>query len=114
MNTNAGAREPEWWAELAKTLGRNGLVIFSVDGLEDTNHFYRINAKWKTIVTGLETMASLENRPNVIWRMLDFKYNKHQQQEAEELAKHYNMKFELHPTFRNAIQYNHADPGLFV
>ena len=41
--------------------------------------------------------------------MLDFKYNKHQQQEAEELAKHYNMKFELHPTFRNAIQYNHAD-----
>ena len=41
--------------------------------------------------------------------MLDFKYNK-QQQEAEELAKHYNMKFEP-PTFRNAIQYNQI-PGL--
>ena len=45
MNTNAGAREPEWWAELAKTLGRNGLVIFSVDGLEDTNHLYRQNVQ---------------------------------------------------------------------
>ena len=33
MNTNAGARVSE---VLESTLGRNGLVIFSVDGLEDT------------------------------------------------------------------------------
>ena len=38
MNTNAGAREEEWWKSLAETIGRNGNVIFSVYGLEDTNH----------------------------------------------------------------------------
>ena len=37
MNTNAGAREETWWAELARVFGRKGAVIFSVDGLEDTN-----------------------------------------------------------------------------
>ena len=38
MNTNAGARDKDWWKELAKIYGRMGAVIFSVDGLEDTNH----------------------------------------------------------------------------
>ena len=37
MNTNAGAREETWWAELARVFGGKGAVIFSVDGLEDTN-----------------------------------------------------------------------------
>ena len=32
MNTNAGARDETWWAELAKTYGLMGCVIFSVDG----------------------------------------------------------------------------------
>ena len=41
MNTNAGAREETWWAELARVFGRKGAVIFSVDGLEDTNRLYR-------------------------------------------------------------------------
>ena len=36
MNTNAGAKKPEWWRELAKTIGQNGHVIFSLDGLKDT------------------------------------------------------------------------------
>ena len=39
MNTNAGAREETWWAELARVFGRKGAVIFSVDGLEDTNPY---------------------------------------------------------------------------
>ena len=38
MNTNAGAKDENWWAELAKVFGRMGTVIFSVDGLSDTNH----------------------------------------------------------------------------
>ena len=39
MNTNAGAKSAEWWTELAGVIGRKGAVIFSVDGLKDTNHF---------------------------------------------------------------------------
>ena len=38
MNTNGGARTPDWWAKLAKTIDH---CTFSVDGLDDTNHLYR-------------------------------------------------------------------------
>ena len=31
---------------IAKTFGRMGTVIFSLDGLEDTNHLYRQNVVW--------------------------------------------------------------------
>ena len=48
MNTNAGAREETLRAELARVFGRKGAVIFSVDGLEDTNpSLYRQGAHWK-------------------------------------------------------------------
>ena len=48
MNTNAGARDPEWWADVAKAIGRMGCVIFSVDGLEETNPLYRQNVRWES------------------------------------------------------------------
>ena len=49
MNTNAGARSETWWYDLAQIFGRNGRVIFSVDGLEDTNHIYRQNVNLSLI-----------------------------------------------------------------
>jgi len=50
VTTNAGARDADWWKELAFILGGRGKVQFSVDGLEDTNHLYRVNVNWKKIV----------------------------------------------------------------
>ena len=49
MNTNAGARDVHWWRELAGTIGKNGAVIFSVDGLENTNHLYRQGVQWEKV-----------------------------------------------------------------
>ncbi len=46
MNTNAGAQKPDWWKELAKSLGENHYVKFSFDGLGDTNHMYRQGVNW--------------------------------------------------------------------
>ena len=31
---------------LAQVIGKNGHVIFSLDGLKDTNHLYRQNVNW--------------------------------------------------------------------
>ena len=45
MNTNAGARDAEWWKELAKIYGRMGTVIFSVDGLAEPKIFQLKNLK---------------------------------------------------------------------
>ena len=68
-------------------LGDRGKVQFSVDGLEDTNHIYRKNSRWKDIVMAVETLASGKQKPKLIWQMLVFPYNEHQIEEAERLSK---------------------------
>ena len=50
MWTNGGARDTVFWKRMAQLKVH---VIFGIDGLEDTNHLYRKNAKWKSISTVL-------------------------------------------------------------
>ena len=50
MNTNGGARDEEYWAELAKVFCRMGAVIFSIDGLKDTTHLYRQKVNWNNVM----------------------------------------------------------------
>ena len=39
MNTNGSIRSSGWWTELAEIMcGTNDYVVFSIDGLNDTNH----------------------------------------------------------------------------
>ena len=56
MNTNAGAQNETWWAELSNIFGRMGSVIFSVDGLEDTNHLYRQGVSWKAVERSMDDL----------------------------------------------------------
>ena len=48
--TNGSARNADWWKRLASIIGLKGRVTFSIDGLEDTNHLYRIGANWNKII----------------------------------------------------------------
>lgn len=84
MNTNAGAREPDWWAELARVFGRMGTVIFSVDGLEDTNHLYRAGVQWSKVQRSFESFIAAGGRAR--WDFLVFDYNEHQTELAKERA----------------------------
>ena len=85
MNTNAGARDEMWWAKLAKTFGRMGAVIFSVDGLEDTNHLYRQGVNWKAVERSMDAFIKAGGRAR--WDFLVFEHNQHQVEEAEQLSK---------------------------
>jgi len=84
MNTNAGARKPEWWRELAKIYNRMGAVIFSVDGLRDTNHLYRQNVNWDNVERNMRAFIDAGGRAR--WDFLIFEHNQHQVEEAEALA----------------------------
>jgi hypothetical protein len=90
MNTNAGARDESWWKELANTLGRRGSVIFSVDGLEDTNHIYRQDVNWKTVRRSMQSFISAGGR--AYWDFLIFAHNQHQVEEAEQLSKEWGFE----------------------
>lgn len=84
MNTNAGARDQSWWAELAKIMGKNGAVIFSVDGLKDTNHIYRQGVNWDNVDRSMRAFISAGGRAR--WDFLIFEHNQHQVDEAKELS----------------------------
>ena len=90
VHTNGSFKKQKWWDELASLnwSPRNQIFTFSVDGLEDTNHLYRINSKWKSIIMGMTIMGALpkDRRPWLEWKYLVFPYNEHQVEEARELA----------------------------
>jgi MoaA/NifB/PqqE/SkfB family radical SAM enzyme len=86
MNTNGGLRGTDWWRRLAAILNQTkDYVIWSIDGLEDTNHIYRINVNWKKLIENAR--AFIQAGGNAHWDMLIFKHNEHQIIDAENLAK---------------------------
>ena len=84
MNTNGGAKNEAWWKELAQVYGRMGAVIFSVDGLRDTNHIYRQNVVWDNVERNMKAFINAGGRAR--WDFLIFEHNQHQVEEAEALA----------------------------
>ena len=90
MNTNAGAKSTDWWRELAGVIGRKGTVIFSVDGLRDTNHLYRQNVNWDNVERNMKAFIDAGGRAR--WDYIIFGHNEHQVEEAEALAKQWGVE----------------------
>ena len=91
MNTNAGARDTAWWTELAKIFNNKGAVIFSVDGLADTNHLYRQNVKWGIVENSMRSFINAGGRAR--WDYIIFEHNQHQVEECEQLARDMGFKW---------------------
>ena len=90
MNTNAGARDEGWWKELANTFGRMGAVIFSVDGLSDTNHIYRQGVNWSAVERSMRSFTAAGGRAR--WDFLIFEHNQHQVDEAKALSEQWGFE----------------------
>lgn len=91
MHTNGGMRNPEWWSRLGSVFAQRSprdlsswRVIFSIDGLEDTNHIYRRNVKWKNLISNAK--AFIDAGGNAVWEFLIFEHNEHQVEEARKMA----------------------------
>lgn len=90
MNTNGGAKDETWWRELAQVLGRMGTVIFSVDGLRDTNHLYRQNVVWDNVERNMRAFIAAGGRAR--WDFIVFGHNEHQVDEAKQLAESWGVE----------------------
>ena len=85
LNTNGGLKNKDWWTRLGKMLnGPLDYCVFSIDGLEDTNHIYRVNVKWQKIMEN--TKAFIDTGASAHWDMLVFDHNKHQVNQVKSLA----------------------------
>jgi sulfatase maturation enzyme AslB (radical SAM superfamily) len=86
ISTNASGRGERWWRKFASVMDINDRVEFAIDGLKDTNHIYRVNSNWDSIMLGVRTFrANWEGR--MMWRYVIFEHNYHQVVEAQQLAK---------------------------
>jgi MoaA/NifB/PqqE/SkfB family radical SAM enzyme len=86
MNTNGSLRNISWWQELAGLLNQErDYVIWSLDGLEDTNHIYRVNTIWSKIMENAEAFIRAGGRAH--WEMLVYEHNEHQVKDCRDLAR---------------------------
>lgn len=88
IHTNGGARNKEFWQDLAKIPMLK--VRFGIDGLEDTNHLYRKNVRWDVLENNFKTYIDAGGHAQ--WKMILFKHNYHQLEEAQKRAKEYGFK----------------------
>lgn len=92
MNTNGGLQAPWWWTALAKKLNQShDYVVFSIDGLADTNHLYRKNVVWHKVLDN--AAAFIQSGGSAHWDMLVYQHNEHQVEECEQLARAMGFKW---------------------
>ena len=82
LDTNGSIRDERFWKKVAKL--NNLLITFSIDGMEDTNQYYRINTDWNTIMRNATTYINAGGRAE--WKFIKFEHNEHQVDEAKRLA----------------------------
>jgi MoaA/NifB/PqqE/SkfB family radical SAM enzyme len=86
INTNGSLKTTEWFQELGEIFsGLYDYVVFSIDGLSDTNHIYRRNTNWTKIMENAG--AYISTGAYAHWDMLVFDHNKHQLETAQKTAK---------------------------
>ena len=90
VSTNGGMKTAEWWTALANKLSPNDRILFAIDGLEDTNHIYRVNVSWNNLIKNVR--AFIDAGGNAGWQFIVFKHNQHQKDEARLIAKELGFK----------------------
>ena len=86
LSSNGGLRSASWWRSLGELFRQNdSLVEFHIDGLEDTNHLYRVNTRFRKIMEN--ATAYLATGATAEWHFIPFKHNEHQVSDALELSR---------------------------
>ena len=92
MNTNGALQNTLWWFELGRMFNQpQDYVVFSIDGLEDTNTVYRKNVSWSKLMQNAR--AFIEAGGSAHWDMLVYKHNQHQVDACEQLARDMGFKW---------------------
>jgi len=84
IHTNGSAQSADWWRKLPSCLPKDHVVIFGIDGLEDTHSIYRIGTDFNQILKNAKIF--IESGGIAEWVFIKFKHNEHQVEEAKKLA----------------------------
>ena len=90
LYTNGGVRNTAWWADFGNKYQKKNLkVFFSIDGLEDTNHLYRINVPYAKVIENAKSFIRAGGK--AVWKMIPFQHNEHQIETAKQLSVEYGF-----------------------
>ena len=103
VSTNGGMKSSEWWNELGSVLGPNDVIVFGIDGLEDTNWIYRVNVRWAKLMSNVKSFINAGGHAH--WQFISFAHNEHQIPIAEQMSKDLGFKnFFTIPNNRFAVE----------
>jgi len=106
ISTNAGIQTAGWWRKLGALSAETGLVdvAFCIDGHAETNHIYRVNTYFPTILRNLESYyQGGAGQALGTWVYIVFDHNEHEVDAARETAQRLNLKFALRTGMRNSM-----------
>lgn len=87
ISTNGSTRNAAFWERmglLSKKSGGNFFISFAIDGLEDTNHIYRVGSSWKKIMENVKAFIAAGGK--AIWQFVVFEHTKDQVEQAKQLS----------------------------
>ena len=93
IDSNMGLKNVEFWKELgslSKQYGHKLKLHASIDGLEDTNHIYRRFVVWEKVCENLKAYNLAGG--NSTQKMIQFTWNKHQEEKVQSFAKEIGCK----------------------
>ena len=92
MTSNGGIGSQSWWRELAAILNQSqDYVVFSIDGLADTNHLYRVNVDWERLMKNIQAFIGAGGSAH--WDMLVYQHNQHQVELCKNLARELGFRW---------------------
>ena len=91
ISTNGSRMKDKFWEDLGSRMRQSDVIFFSIDGLEDTNHLYRKNSDWNSIMRGLKIMV--QSNAKIVWKSIVFRTNQHQLNEMQDRANSLGVEF---------------------
>lgn len=73
--TNGSGKKKEFWKSLSQLLTDKDHIHFSIDGDQDSNINYRVNADWESIMEAIETLNQAKCQVFKTWATIAFKFN---------------------------------------
>lgn len=81
VSTNGGARDRDFWRRLGEL---KTTISFCIDGLEDTNHLYRQDVDFKTVIKNAKTFINAGG--HAVWHLSIFDFNEKHLDKIEKFA----------------------------
>lgn len=94
LATAAPGKDLKWWKDFYQLYtGYNNVVIFGLDGLEDTAGMYRVGTDFNKMFETMKLGAKMGK--HVVWQWIPFSFNEHQIDTAKKLAKGNGIEFRI-------------------